>query len=107
MGASYSGEEVAEAGRKHGYGKAYVMLSPGSFSDESIDAMDSSGVPWLFIVTKEEPHLKEITALVQQRSRTVELDILPGNSHATRILSDYPDVAERIAVWLAQRLRPE
>jgi hypothetical protein len=39
MGASYSGEELAEAGRIIGYVQAYVELSPGSFSDESIDGI--------------------------------------------------------------------
>ncbi len=50
VGASYSGEEMAEAGRIGGFAQAYVALSPGSFSDESIAAMDESGVPWLFVV---------------------------------------------------------
>ena len=37
------------------------MLSPGSFSDESIASIDSSGVPWLFIAAREERFLQEIT----------------------------------------------
>lgn len=105
VGGSYSGEEMAEAGRVFEYGAAYVELSPGSFSDESIDAIDTSGVPWLFVAAKRERYLQEITALVQERSETVEMIIPPGTAHATRLLEAHPDLAERIAVWLAQRLR--
>jgi cation diffusion facilitator CzcD-associated flavoprotein CzcO len=105
IGASYSGEEMAEAGRNHGYAQAYVALSPGSFSDPSIEGIDASGVAWLFIVSNNERHLREITALVQARSETVELVIVPGTQHATRILGARPDMAERIAVWLEQHLR--
>ena len=95
---------MSVAGRVDGYAQGYVMLSPGSFSDESIAGIDASGVPWLFITSKNERHLKEITASVQARSERVELVIIPGTEHATRILDAHPDMAERIAVWLAQRL---
>ena len=105
VGGSYSGEEMAEAGRTYQYADAYVSLSPGSFSDESISGIDESGVPWLFIITKEEPNLLEITASVQSESRTVELLIAPGREHATRILDARDDMAERIAVWIAYQLR--
>lgn len=105
VGGSYSGEEMAEAGRLRGYAQAYVALSPGSFTEESIAAIDSSGVPWLFVTSKNERYLREITAAVQAQSQTVELLIVPGTRHATELLDAYPDMAERIAVWLAQRLR--
>lgn len=104
VGASYSGEEMAEAGRKSGYARAYVALSPGSFSDESIAAMDTEGVSWLFVVSRHERYLKEIAAAVQSRTRSAEILYLPGDKHATRILEARTDVAERIAVWLAAKL---
>ena len=104
VGSSYSGEEIAEAGRKHRYVRAYVLLSPGSFSEESILEIDSSGVPWLFIISNNERFLKEITASVQAQSKTVELIIAPGTEHATDILRAHPEMAERIAVWLEQQL---
>ena len=105
IGASYSGEETAEAGRASGHAQAYVQLSPGSFSEASVAGIDSTGVPWLFIVSNNERHLREITASVQATSRTVELLILPGVEHATRILETRPDMSERIAVWLRHHLR--
>jgi dienelactone hydrolase len=104
VGASYSGEEMAEAGRLRGYVRAYVALSPGSFSDESIRGMDPSGADWLFVVARDDRFLSEITAAVRDESRTVELVIVPGREHGTRILSAQADTAERIAVWMAQRL---
>jgi dienelactone hydrolase len=105
VGSSYSGEEMAEAGREWGYAQAYVALSPGSFSDESIGAIDSSGVPWLFVASHDERFLQEITAAVLEESHTVEVIIVPGTGHATDLLDEHPDLAERIAVWLAHRLR--
>ncbi|MEP5610861.1 MAG: CocE/NonD family hydrolase [Cyclobacteriaceae bacterium] len=105
VGASYSGEEMAEAGRMEGYVDAYVALSPGSFSDESIAGIDASDVPWLFIVSRNEPHLKEITAEVQKESESVELIIVPGKEHATRLLPDRPELNEWIAIWLLKVLK--
>jgi dienelactone hydrolase len=105
VGSSYSGEYMAVAGRSAGYAQAYVALSPGSFSDESITAIDPSGIPWLFITSKNERYLKEITATRQKESQEVELLIVPGRRHATDLLDDHPDLSERIAVWLAHELR--
>jgi dienelactone hydrolase len=104
VGASYSGEEMAEAGRIHRFAQAYVALSPGSFSEESISTMDDSTVPWLFVVSRNERHLKDIAAAVQGTTKTVEMLYIPGDAHATRILESRHDVAERIAVWLASQL---
>lgn len=104
VGSSYSGEEVAEAGRIYEYARAYVELSPGSFGDASIDGIDQSGVPWFFIVSNDERWLKEITAEVQVRSKTVELLIVPGAEHVSRLLEDRPSLCERIAVWIGSKL---
>ena len=104
VGASYSGEEMAEAGRNTVYAKAYVALSPGSFSDESINAMDLSSVPWLFIVSKNERFLHDIVAKVAEMTRTVEILTIPGEEHGTDILDKRTDLAERIAAWLAKKL---
>lgn len=104
VGASYSGEEMAEAGRNTAYAHAYVALSPGSLSDESINAMDSSTVPWLFIVSKNERFLHEIVSKVHEKTRTVEILHLPGDKHATDILSARPGLSERIAIWLDAKL---
>jgi dienelactone hydrolase len=105
LGASYSGEEMAEAGREEGYAAAYVALSPGSFSAASITGIDASGVPWLFIASREERFLQEITAAVQVESTTAEVVLLPGVAHASDLLDAHPELAERIADWLVRRLR--
>jgi hypothetical protein len=41
---------------------------------------------------------------VREESRSVELAIVPGSEHGARLLAAQPDLAERIAVWMAQRL---
>ena len=105
VGASYSGEAAAEAGRLHGYSAAYVLLSPGSLSEESIQGIGQSGVPWLFIASRDDQFLREITASVQTEARSAELILLPGASHATDLLDRSPELAERIAAWLSHRLR--
>ena len=104
VAASYSGEEAAESGRVYGYAQAYVVLSPGSFSNESIVAMDESGLPWLFVASKDERFLQEITAEVQRASKTAETVILPGSAHASDLLAEHPDLAMRITAWLQQVL---
>ncbi len=105
VGASYSGEEMAEAGRRFQYAAAYVALSPGSFSDASIDAIDVSGVPWLFVASNNDEFLQDITVAVQARSEHVQVEILPGDAHATDLLDVHPDLPARLAVWLGHRLR--
>ncbi len=105
VGSSYSGEEMAEAGRLSGYVQAYVALSPGSFGDESIMGIDSSKTPWLYIASKDERYVKEITQSVQENSQEVELIIVPGSKHASDILEYNIGIAERIAVWLAEKLQ--
>jgi dienelactone hydrolase len=105
VGASYSGEEMAEAGRTRDYASAYVALSPGSFSEESIATIDTSRVPWLFIASEDDRFLQGIIEAVRERSQSVELLIIPGDRHATDILEDRPDIAERIAVWLERQLQ--
>jgi len=107
VGASYSGEEMAVSARKYGYGKAYVALSPGSFSEESMEAIDRSGLPWLFIKSTGEraKSLQDFFPLLRHKSRTAQLMEVAGTEHATDILGAHPELAEMIAVWLKHHLR--
>jgi dienelactone hydrolase len=104
VGASYAGEEAAEAGRLSTYAKAYVLLSPGSLSDESIDRIDTSGARWLFVTSRDEPFLQDIRNAVTARSESVEQLIVPGRGHASNLLAEHPGLAERVAVWLESKL---
>lgn len=105
VGASYSGEEAAEAGLLHGYATAYVLLSPGSLSERSIQAIDTSDVPWLFISARDDRFLTQVTSDVQTKATSAKVIIIPGSDHATDMLVDRADLVERIANWLAYRLR--
>jgi dienelactone hydrolase len=105
VGASYSGEEMAQAGRNTGPCQAYVALSPGSFSEESIGAIDSSEIPWLIVIAKDDEFLQSHIVALQEMSHKVELVIIPGSEHATNILDARPDIAERVVIWFAYQLR--
>jgi dienelactone hydrolase len=106
VGASYSGEEMAIAARKNGYAKAYAALSPGSFSEESIIAIDHSGAAWLFIKSAEERArtLKDFFSAVRQKSKTAQTLEVAGDKHATDILDSNTELAEMLAVWFKYRL---
>lgn len=89
-----------------GYTQAYVALFPGSLSDQSILSFDSTHIPWLYVASRDERYLQEVTAAVVKMSKTAEIVILPGTEHATHILTSRVDLAERIAVWLESKLNP-
>lgn len=100
VGGGYSGEKMMEAARKSKYVQAYVALSPGSLTDESILAIDSLHIPFFYITSKNDRHLKEVTVAVLELSQTAEVLIVPGSDHASGIFDSRPDVAERVAIWL-------
>lgn len=104
VGSSYSGEFMAIAGRKNSYQKAYVELSPGSFSEESIKNIDPSGATWLFVRSVDEPHLKGLHEDIRKVSKTAQLYEVPGKEHASRLLPAIPGLTEMIAVWFKHNL---
>ncbi len=113
VGASYSGEALGEALRARGSAvKAYVMLSPGSFSAESIAAIQTSRADWLFIRTTEESpasleHIDAVFDAVTRNATSAQIEIIEGAGHATHIFDEHPAVVERVADWLATRLGEE
>lgn len=104
VGASYSGEEMALAARKHGYNRAYVALSPGSFSDESLEAIDGSKSYWLFVRSVEERSMRTFVERLHEKSKTSQMIEVPGTKHATDIIESNPEIAEMIAVWFKNKL---
>jgi TPR repeat protein len=110
VGASYSGEAIGEALRAGGEtATAYVLLSPGSFSQESIAAVDASGASWLFIRTSDEdevslPYIDAVFEDLAAGSRSAEVRVVAAAGHATGILEAHPFVIDEIADWLAARL---
>ncbi|NND70742.1 MAG: alpha/beta fold hydrolase [Rhodothermales bacterium] len=104
VGSSYSGEEMAEAGRQDGYAGAYVALSPGSFSSASILDVDSSNVPWLFVMATEDRFVTDIVDSLRANSSEAEYLMVPGRKHATDILLEHEYVNPMIAEWLGAKL---
>lgn len=106
VGASYSGEFMAIAGRETGFESAYVALAPGSFSEESILQLDASGKPWYFLRAEKELSLfDDIFASIQTNSRSAEIKILPGDGHADELLKTIPGLALELADWMNGKLR--
>ena len=105
LGASYSGEEIAQAGATAGFGDLYVQLSPGSFSEESIAQIDSSGARWLFVRADIErsffpPLFEDIGD-----ASDAEIWVLEGEGHADRLLTSHPELLTRLRDWISARLR--
>jgi len=105
VGASYSGEFMAVAARNSEYQAAYVALSPGSFSDESISNLDKSGVPWLMVRAEEELQFFDpMFDSIKKNSKTAEIKIVSGKGHATNLMTKHEELSGDIANWLAEQL---
>jgi dienelactone hydrolase len=112
IGASYSGEQAAIAFRQGARPvAAYVMMSPGNFSEDSVAEIDGSGAKWLFVRTTEEgsvslPFIDEVFEDLAANSKIGETQIYQGAGHATEILQQHPQSVAMIADWLAAALKP-
>ena len=109
VGASYSGEAMAAAARQSGrYAKAYVALSPGSFSAESAAAIDRSGAEWLLTRSARErsPAVKAAVDGAGVASMRVQTWVLEASGHATDVLAEVPGLTDRIADWIGATLNP-
>ena len=106
VGASYSGEAMAIAARVGVRANAYVALSPGSLSTETIDAIDAVGVPWWVLRSKEERFVRDVVDALRARSRTARVSEIEGAAHATDMLVSHPELAAEIADWLRGSLTP-
>ena len=105
VGSSYTGEEMVEAALNTKFADVYVALAPGSFSEESIAAIDPSDVSWLFVRAEIElPFFPELFATIKDGSETAEIWLLPGSGHATDLFDENPELHLRIIDWIAERL---
>jgi dienelactone hydrolase len=104
LGASYSGELVARAGREYEFGKAYVILASGLFSPESVVWMEISGTPWWHLVAEDDPTwAPTMTRLVAERGYA-EVTAYETGGHATDLLGSHPELAGELARWFAEKL---
>lgn len=106
IGASYSGEHMMLAAETGGYADAYIALAPGSFSDASIDKVDSTRKPWFFLrAEKELPFFDDIFAAIGERSKTAKIQIVEGDAHASDLLTNNPTLEDDLIVWLTLKLK--
>jgi dienelactone hydrolase len=105
IGSSYTGEEMVEAAAQTQFADVYVALSPGSFSEESIAAIDPSDVPWLFVRAEVEmPFFPDLFSAIREGSDTAEIWLLPGEGHATDLFDHNPQLHLRLIDWITERL---
>ncbi len=105
VGSSYTGEEMVEAAVDTRFADIYVALSPGSFSEESIAAVDPSEVPWLFVRAEVElPFFPELFAAIREGSETAEIWTLPGEGHATDLFDHNPNLHLLLIDWITDQL---
>jgi hypothetical protein len=96
---------MVEAALNTKFADVYVALAPGSFSEESIAAIDPSDVSWLFVRAEIElPFFPELFATIKDGSETAEIWLLPGSGHATDLFDENPELHLRIIDWIAERL---
>jgi hypothetical protein len=105
VGSSYTGEEMVQAAADTRFADIYIALAPGSFSEESIAAIDPSEVPWLFVRAEVElPFFPGLFAAIREGSETAEIWTLPGEGHATDLFDHNPDLHLQLIDWIADRL---
>ena len=92
---------MAEAAAETGYADIYVALAPGNFSEDSIQAIDSSGAPWLFVRAETElPFFPALFEAIRNGSDSAEIWVLPGKGHATDLFDENPDLHLRLLEWI-------
>jgi dienelactone hydrolase len=105
LGASYSGEAMAVAARQGAAGAAYVALSPGSLSEESMREIDSSGRPWWLIASDSERFARRVVDQAAAISGSAKVTYVSGRAHASDILGVHLNLEAEIADWFAAKLR--
>lgn len=104
IGSSYTGEEMVKATDSIGFADAYIALAPGNFSANSIEKIDPSGKPWLFVRAKIElPFFDGIFQAIKDGSKA-EIWVLPGEGHATDLFDHNKNLEERLIDWLDQKV---
>ena len=105
VGSSYTGEEMAEAGAEIGYADVYVALAPGNFSEDSIQSIDASGAPWLFVRAEIElPFFPALFESIEEGSEIAEIWVLPGEGHATDLFDTNPELHVDLIEWIEAKL---
>ncbi len=105
LGASFSCEIAARAGREAGGLRAYVILSAGYFSDESVAGVRSGDAEWWFIAAADDhPRVQQTVRNAAAASEQAELTLLSEGGHALELFSTHPELEGKIDDWFARQL---
>jgi len=105
IGSSYTGEEMVKAAESTGFADAYIALAPGNFSKSSIEKIDPSGKPWLFVrAEKEMTFIDGIFNDIRAGSKA-DIWVLSGEGHATDLFEHNANLEEKLTGWLDQNLK--
>lgn len=105
VSASYSGESVARAGREYEYAQAYVVLSSGTMSKESIADLKNSAGVWWFVAAKDDPRSAANMQAADTAAKYSSFTNFEKGGHGTNLFRSQPDLEAKIADWFAEKLK--
>jgi len=105
LGASYSGEQAVIAAREGADVRAFVILSSGSFSENSIQFVANSSAHWQFIAAEDDG---DVAALMRRAADgapgLAAATIYPRGGHGTYLFSSDRELEKKIANWFLDHL---
>jgi dienelactone hydrolase len=105
VASSYSVEAAARAARSGAPVAAWVALSPGDFSAQSIAWAGAEAKSWWFLRSEREPDFfDELFARLERGVPQAEITVLSAGGHGDSLLAEYPGLDRRIARWVAEQL---
>ncbi len=105
LGASYSGEQAALAGREGAEVKSWVIMSSGSFSEESIQYVAHSGAHWQFIAARDDGDVADLMRRAAESAPGLAAaTIYPRGGHGTYLFRSDRELEKKIANWFLDHL---
>jgi dienelactone hydrolase len=106
LGASYSGEQAARAGIEGADAAAWVIMSSGSFSEESIGFVSRTRVRWQFIAAEDDgnPAVPELMKRAAAVTPYAKETIFAKGGHGTYMFQYDKYLEKKIADWFFDEL---
>lgn len=101
ISGSYSSEYAILASETAKLAEGYVFLSPGSLSENSMIKLEQNQIPALYVRAEVELSLfDELFLRIKTRAPSAAIWVLPGEGHASSLLTLDPELGEKIINWL-------